>query len=305
MTERRRDIAGTARVDASRPSTYRWGREPLLDRVGVTVLAARAWARERDFDPRFDPDAYEADRVRAEGILRALSPRTTLAAFVGLLVDAQADVGRLRRMRDGRPGVGSDGETASERGEAEKYVACLFLSGTVAHLRETGKWPPHPAVLGRPVLDLLARLTASDFARISGYLAFADRAGKAEETHGQDHDDYLAAFGWMGATLDECRRAALARSVARRRTADRLGPFSLDGGLVREFVATSWPMVADAVAVLNGAKRVTRKTAVETILPLCRTPLDGECMLGFLLAGMALSGAVSPGVAPARKGYPK
>jgi hypothetical protein len=277
----RRPAAGKGK-GKGKSSAYRFGDDQLTDTVAITIFAGHIWARDRHFDTSFNPEAYEQDRRLAEALLCDTCSGMGLREVINAMINTQAEVNWLRKVRNGYQGLQSSTEFDEDRHQAERFVAFLFFDAFLRDFLKTGAWPAYGVGLKESLVDLFKTLPLDEFARISGYLEFLDRRSRiAEGAHGYHADDYLSAFGALEKVWTALRPK---RAISRAKVAS--------------FVKKHPALVEQVVRDAQGASVEGIDPAVDILKSICEAPLDrAATVMEFLLACMAISGA---GASPRR-----
>ncbi len=238
---------------------YLLGENDFLDRVGTTVLAGYNWARNRGFDPRYDPAVFEADRNGAIQWMREALSGQSLASFLESLINAQAEVIWIRKVNNGYQGVQPPEEYDRDRQEAERFVAFLLFNEIVRKYLEEGVWPRLGIVLGEEVSNLLAKLSVEDYGRIGGYLEFSSRAPDA--AHGAHTEDFQKAMIRLANiyTTYAARKRARGRRPSGAGAAEPCDPFAIATNIM-EFLEKCIALSGAAVEKSVAAKQTVRKS---------------------------------------------
>jgi hypothetical protein len=180
----------------------------VIEAAAITVLAGYYWARDRNFDPLFDQEAYDDDRRHAEKKLREMyEDKKTLQQIINEMINRQANVIWRRRRKQGDDEGYSYYRYQQDRWEAKRYVAYLFFEEIRKNCFEKGICPDFGVnLIGKEVINLLKSLTVEEYCKIKGYLSFLERTA-----HGFDKDDYLKAMDDLDNTFLNCNCLTMKR----------------------------------------------------------------------------------------------
>jgi hypothetical protein len=184
---------------------YIFGENNLIDNVAITVLAGYSWAKNRNLDAFFNETMFVADREYAKNQLKQKYSGKTLKEIIDEMINMQAEVIWLRRVKEGRQKSPDDYE--NDRMRAKRYVAYLFFEDIRNNCFEKKICPDFRVkLISDEIIHLLKSLTVEDYCRIKGYLRFVDRNnGHGEEVHGYDYGDYLYGMSYLDNVFVNCK----------------------------------------------------------------------------------------------------
>ncbi len=202
----------------SQCAKYIFGVQNLLDKVALTVLAGHRWAKNRNFDTFSNETVFVTDKEYVEKLLEQKYSGKTLKEIIDEMINVQAEVIYLRRIREGKQQLPDDYE--NDRMIAKRYVAFLFFEGLVKDCVEQGVCPDFGInLMGQEVIHLLKSLTIDDYCKIKGYLLFLERKEKyGKSIHGLDKDDYLSAMNDLDRAFLNCNCQPMKRVHSRMLT---------------------------------------------------------------------------------------
>jgi hypothetical protein len=183
---------------------YIFKKNKLVDNVAIQVLSVYEWAKHRNFDTVFDPRKYSQDCERAKEQLKKEYSGKTLQELINKMINLQAEVIWLRRLKEGKGQSPEDYE--NDRWEAKRYIAYLFLEDIRTSCFKDGICPDFKInLLSKDIVDLLKSLTIEEYCRINGYLRFLERNDKHNHVvHDYDQRDYLNAMGDLDKVFLNC-----------------------------------------------------------------------------------------------------
>ena len=181
--------------------TYIFKTNDLIDSVAITVLAGYSWAKNRNFDTFFNETMFVADREYAENLLVQKYSGKKLKDIIDEMINMQAEVIWLRRVKEGKQQ--SPDDYGNDRMRAKRYVAYLFFEDIRKNCCEKNICPDFQVkLISDEVIHLLKSLTVEDYCRIKGYLQFIDR----NNAHGQDCGDYLHGMSYLDSIFVNCKK---------------------------------------------------------------------------------------------------
>lgn len=250
---------------------YIFGESKQIDKVAVTVLSGHHWAKKRNFDSFFIQEIFDNDREHAKELLRYYSGKKTLQEVIDAIINFQAAIIYLRRIREQEPE--SSGDYENDKWAAKRYVAYLFFEDIRKNCIEDGVCPDFKInLISDEIIDLLKSLTVEDYCRIKGYLRFLDR----NKIHGYDFDDYMYGMGYLDSVFLNCKGKKMKKlhkekyklllhneeeiKKAKQNTCYRLGCKDTDKINIEEFVNQYYTFIRKIIS-----NEVEKKHAVEIL----------------------------------------
>lgn len=173
-----------------------------IEKAGLSVYSVYRWAKERRFDPNYNPSESNADEEYAQQKIDMFKGQN-MRFIINELIDAQTDIVWLRRLTEGF----NDPKSPKDKYEAKRYVAFLFFddivnsclhSDDVCPREMFSKWMPD-------ILDLLKSLSIEDYCKIKGYLAFLTRcSSNYGGSNGRQKTDFLDALAQLDEAFVNC-----------------------------------------------------------------------------------------------------